>query len=885
MNAFRPTCNYAVNPLGVDSDVPTFNWAIEGEGQDVVQTAYRIVVSSDAERLVKDEGDVWDSGDVATDQSCGVKFAGKHLLSSHRYWWKVRVRGKTGQWTQWSEPAWFETGLLNETDWTARWIGAPGRTPNSMPDTPKPAPFFRKEVRVKKELAGVRAHVSGIGYYELHVNGSRRGDAVLAPAVSHYDRAVYYDTLDLTSAFQVGDNVVGVILGNGWYNTFTLDVWDFQTAPWRHYPKVLLQLEISYADGEKETIVTDPSWKVATGPITFDGLRNGEHYDARLELDGWNRPGFDDRKWENAAIVRSPGGLLKSAQLPPIRKIEELEPVSVVEVGPGTHVFDFGKNISGWGKLTLNGEAGREIVLQYGETVDEQGALDNSELDIFVRTGEFQTDRYTTKGGGEESWHPRFTYHGFRYIQTTGLHPDAGDSLRALVVHTALPDAGSFECSTELFNTIQELARRSTLTNYHSLPTDCPHREKNGWTGDALVSAEQVLFNFDPVTAYRKWMLDLIDAQRQSGQLPGIVPSAGWGYNWGSGPAWDSALILIPWFTYVYSGDRRILESTYEAMIRYLEFLGTMESDGIVDFGLGDWCPPADEPWGHKCPAKVTDTAYAYVDYLTVSRIAKLLGRNEDAAKFSQKAEATRRAFRAAFVDSATGSVAGDSQTSLACALYQGMLEDGEKPMAFQRLVEEVEKADRHLDTGILGAKYLLHTLSHHGRTDLAYAVTTQTTYPSWGHWIAQGATSLWERWDGKGSRNHHMYSDISAWFYRELAGIQPDPAEPGFKHTIFRPNPVAGLEWVKAHHLSPYGRVESSWTVEAETFRLEIEVPGNCRGTVYLPTGFTEGLKLDGKTLAAAEIGKDEALGRMLLEVSSGRHEVTATCQERNER
>lgn len=884
MNAFQPTCNYASNPLGVDSRAPVFNWAIQGDGQDAIQTAYRIVVSSEPERLVKDEGDVWDSGEVVTDQSCGVRFGGTPLVSSHRYWWKVRARGRNGQWSQWSEPAWFETGLLNEADWTARWIAAPGRTPNSMPDAPKPAPFFRKEVKVKKKLAGVRAHVSGIGYYELHVNGSRCGDVVLAPAVSHYDRTVYYDTHDLTSAFQVGDNVVGVVLGNGWYNTFTLDVWDFQTAPWRHYPKVLMQLEITYADGEKETVVTDPSWKVATGPITFDGLRNGEYYDARLELDGWNRLGFDDGKWENAAIVRSPGGALRSAQLPPIQEIEELAPVSVIEIGPGSHVFDFGKNISGWGKLSLNGEAGREIVLQYGETVDEKGALDNSELDIFVRSGEFQTDRYTTRGGGE-TWHPRFTYHGFRYIQATGLRPGEGDGLRALVVHTALADAGSFECSTELFNTIQELARRSTLTNYHSLPTDCPHREKNGWTGDALVSAEQVLFNFDPVTAYRKWMLDLIDAQRQSGQLPGIVPSAGWGYNWGSGPAWDSALILIPWYTYVYTGDRGILESTYGAMVRYLGFLGTMERDGIVNFGLGDWCPPADKAWEHKCPATVTDTSYAYVGYLTVSRIAELLGHHEDAHEFSQKAATTRDAFRRAFVDTATGSVAGDSQTSLACALYQGLLEESEKPLAFARLVDEVEKAGRHLDTGILGAKYLLHTLSHYGRTDLAYAITTQTTYPSWGHWIEQGATSLWERWDGKGSRNHHMYSDISAWFYRELAGIQPDPVEPGFKHVIFRPNPVDGLGWVRAHHLSPHGRVESGWTVESGSFHLTIAVPGNCRGTVYLPEGFTEGVKVNGRTLEPTEGVVDGVSGRTLLEFAPGKHELTATCQNANKR
>ena len=886
MNLDRLTCNYAKNPLGVETPFPVFNWSIEGDRHDEVQTAYRIIIAHDAERLAADEGDVWDSGEVFSDQSCGIRFAGKELVSAHRYWWKVRVQGKDGRWSEWSQPAWFETGLMKETDWTARWICAPGPNPNSIPDTPRPAPFFRKTVRIAKDPVSVRAYVCGIGYYELYVNGAKCGDAVLAPAVSHYDRTVHYDSHDVTAQFKTGDNVIGVVLGNGWYNTFTLDVWDFQKAPWRHFPKLLVQLEITYADGEKATIGTDSSWKVSAGPITFDGLRNGERYDARLELDGWNLPGYKDDQWDNAQIAKSPGGSLKSAQLPAIKEIEELEPISVVEVEPGTHVFDFGKNISGWGKLKVSAPSGSEVILRYGERLDGNGMLDTADIDLFIKSGEFQTDRYTAKGAGVETWHPRFTYHGFQYVQTTGLTPSAdAESVHAMVVHTALPDAGSFECSNGLLNAIQECARRSTLTNYHGVPTDCPHREKNGWTGDALISGEQVLLNFDPVTAYRKWLLDYVDVQRPSGQLPGIIPTAGWGYNWGSGPAWDSALVLIPWYTYVYSADRGILESTYDAMVRYLGFLGSMESDGIVDFGLGDWCPPAEHSSGHKCPVAVTDTAYAYVDYLTVSRIAEVLGRQDDSRRFSEKASRTRAAFRNAFIDVETGSVEGNSQTSLACALYQGLVDDNEKPMVLRRLIDEVEKAGRHLDTGILGTKYLLHTLSQYGRTDLAYAIATQTDYPSWGHWIKQGATTLWERWDGKSSRNHHMFSDISAWFYRELAGLQPDAREPGFKHVILKPNPVTGLSWAKAHHVSPYGRVESGWAVESGTFRLQIEVPVNCRGTVYLPTQFSENVRINGAMLAPKKAEIHEPSGRQVLRVGSGRYEVIATRRDSYER
>ncbi|HUX52558.1 MAG TPA: family 78 glycoside hydrolase catalytic domain [Spirochaetia bacterium] len=878
MNAGQLTCNYAKNPLGIETPFPVFNWSIEGDGYAEVQTAYRIVVASNAERLAADEGDVWDTGDVSSDQSCGIRFAGSQLYSAQRCWWKVRVSGRDGAWSPWSHPAWFETGLLKQTDWRARWICLSGPNVNGLPDTSRPAPFFRKTVLIARVPASVRVYVSGLGYYELYVNGAQCGEAILSPAVSHYDRTVYYDTHDVTGQLQVGENVVGVVLGNGWYNTFTSDVWDFQKAAWRHVPKLLLQLEITYEDGAKDTVGTDSTWKVTSGPIQFDGIRNGEHYDARQELDGWNLPGWMDAQWDNAQITRAPGGTLKSAQLPAIKEIEELEPVSVVEVEPGTHVFDFGKNISGWGKLQLSAPSGSEVTIEYGERLDKNGKLDTEEIELFIKSGDFQTDKYIARGAGIETWHPRFTYHGFQYIQATGLErADAPVKLHAGVVHTALPDAGAFECSNLLLNRIQEAARRSTLTNYHSFPTDCPHREKNGWTGDALLSAEQVLLNFDPVTAYRKWMLDFTDVQRPSGQIPGIVPSAGWGFNWGSGPAWDSALILIPWYTYVYSADRGILETTYDAMVRYLGFLESMETEGIVDFGLGDWCPPAEESWQHKCPTAVTDTAYAYVDFLTVSRIAELLGRPNDASRFSAKAADIRAAFRSAFIDVRTGSVAGDSQTSLACALYQGLVDEHEKPMILRRLIDEVEKAGRHLDTGILGTKYLLHTLSQHGRTDLAYAVATQTDYPSWGHWIEQGATTLWERWDGKSSRNHHMYSDISAWFYRELAGLQPDPREPGFKHIMFKPNPVEGLSWAKAQHVSPHGRVESGWAVDDGMFRLEIEVPVNCRGTVFLPTQFSEDVRLNGVKLARAESEKRDAIGRYLFKVGSGRYEVIA--------
>jgi len=855
------------------------SWTVDDPRRDAVQSAFKILVASDPKRLAEDEGDIWDSGEVATDQSCGTPFNGERLVSGRRYWWKVRVRDDGGTWGAWSADTWFEMGLMNENDWPARWIGAPRP---SFPPTgvaPDPAPYFRKIVSVSKEPASVRAYVSGLGFYELHVNGEKCGAAVLAPAFSHYDRSVYYDTHDLSTVLRVGENVIGVILGTGWYAPSTEDTWDFHKSPWRHTPKLFLQLHIEYADGQREIITTDSSWKVKSGPIQYDGLRSGEHYDARLELDGWTFTGYDDSQWERVQITRPPGGVMKSSQMPPIKEIDELEAVSVSKVEAGVHIFDFGKNISGWGRIRVDAPPGTEIVLNYGERLGNDGKLDRKYIEQFVTSGEFQTDRYISKGGGTESWQPRFTYHGFQYIEATGLPPNSDvSSIRAVVVHTDLADAGSFECSNPLLNTIQDCARRSTLTNYHGFPTDCPHREKNGWTGDASLSAEQVLLNFDPITAYRKFLSDIVDAQRPNGQIPGIVPTSGWGYNWGSGPAWDSALILIPWYMYVYSADLQTLKAMYAAMVRYLGFLAAMTDQGIVDFGLGDWCPPADHQWEHKCPTVVTDTAYAYVDYMTVARIARLIGRDEDAGRFDSQATMIRSAFRASFVNSESGSVAGDSQTALACALYQDLLDDEEKPRAVERLVREIERNDNHLDTGILGTKYLLHTLSHYGRTDLAYTIATQTDYPSWGHWIAQGATTLWERWDGKESHNHHMYSDISAWFYRELAGLQPDPREPGFKHTIFRPNPVPGLTWAKAHHDSPYGRVESSWVADSDTVTLEVRVPTNCHGTISLAPEFSHRIRVNGSEPTQIATETSAGVARKMIRVGSGEYEVVAT-------
>lgn len=540
-------------------------------------------------------------------------------------------------------------------------------------------------------------------------------------------------------------------------------------------------------------------------------------------------PDYDDSDWQHVRIVPGPGGVLRSQQMTPIRITKTIESISVNEVRPGVWVYDLGQNISGWPQLTVSGPEGTTITLKYAEKLREDGDIDDSNIRTFVKSGEFQTDKYTLKGSGIEVWEPKFTYHGFQYIQMTGF-PGTPilDNLRGRVVHTAFQKRGEFSCSNPLLNTIQQCAEWSTLTNYHGIPTDCPHREKNGWTGDAHLSAEQVLFNFNPMTAYRKWMSDFRDVQRPSGQLPGIVPTGGWGFNWGSGPAWDSAAILIPWYLYVYCGDIEVLKEHYTCMKSYVDFVTTMASDHIVNFGLGDWCPPVGGSSGHKCPTAVTSTAYYYVDTVILAKAAKLLGNDTDAVKYGELAEEIRKAFRAEFMDSEAGQVAGDCQTSIACALYQGLVDEFDKPKFAKALVKTVEEADRHIDAGILGTKYVMHSLTESGYADLAYEIATQTTFPSWGYWIQQGATTLWESWTGDASRNHHMFGDISAWFYKALAGINPDIADPGFKHIIISPNPVKGLDWVEAWHKCMYGVIRSNWKVERTISIPLFKIPGS---------------------------------------------------------
>lgn len=876
----RLTCVDLENPLGLDES-PLFSWMLSSATRGQAQSAYQLQIASSPAKLANETADIFDSQRFVSDQSVYVQADLPTLLSEKRYYWRVRVWDKEGNISEWSEPAWFEMGLLNPSDWRAEWISAPvlfdwqavdGRRKqlpkDAPPERPEPAPLFRKSFTAGKKVHNARLYISGLGYYELYLNGVKVGDHVLDPAFTRYDKRVLYATYDVTEKIRDGDNAVGVMLGNGWYNLTSRGVWGFDYAAWRQPPTLLCQIKITYADGSDTLFVSDASWRCAPGPIIFNSIRQGEWYDARRELPGWSTAEFDDRSWSSARTVRGPQGTLGSQLLPPVRIHHSFKPKTITKIANGHYLVDFGQNMAGVVELSVKGRPGDTVTLKYAEKI-KNGRIDQSNIDGLVASTPFQTDRYILKGEGLERRHARFTYHGFQYVEVSGFPGSmTQDNLVARALATAFPNSGSFAASNELLNQIQQNTLWSYRNNFIGYPTDCPQREKNGWTGDAQLAAEAGLFNFASATAYRKWLQDIADEQQASGEIAAIIPTAGWGYYWGNGPAWDSAFILIPYYLYLYTGDVRTIAKHYDQMKRYVDFLTREKSkDGIVSWGLGDWCHEKTDT-----PAEITSSAYYFVDAQLISLYAQLLGKTADAQQYADLAEDIRAAFLDQFVDVTKGRVGNNSQTALSCALYQGIVEGARSSEIIKTLIRTIAENDHKLDFGILGAKYTLNALSEYGYADVAYGLINHTDYPGWGHWIKRGATTLWEDWKGASSLSHIMFGDVSAWFYKNILGIQPDPAKPGFKHFYLRPFFPPDLSWAKGKVESPYGQIKSEWQRDGGAITLTLTVPVNCRATLEIPA-------VDTNAVRACEDGGDLVQyfgyekGRCRYEVPSGEY------------
>ena len=871
-------CEYAINPLGIDKLKPRLSWELRSSQRGEKQTAYQILVASTPENLRKNRGDVWDTGKVKSSQSIQVPYRGKALKSRKRYYWKVRIWDKDGQMSAYSEPAWWEMGLLEKKDWKAKWISAPrvfdwnkraGARQSLRKDAPPvhddPSPIFRKEFKVQKKIKSARIYISGLGYYELYLNGEKVGDHILDPAFTNYSKRILYGTYDVTDMVEHGGNAIGVMLGNGWYNMFTRAVWSFDRAPWRNDPTFLCQLELTYADGTKQTIVSDGTWKCAPGPVIFNSIRQGETYDANLEQNGWNKSGFNAEKWYNVRVVQGPDGKLFAQMMPSIKILQETKPQNVTKIRNKTYVVDFGQNIAGFIKLKVKGKKGQKIIIKYGERLNNKGLVDQKEISEYVREKRFQTDIYVMKGSRVEIWHPRFTYHGFRYVEVKGF-PEVpnGENLRACVVHTAFDTAGYFQCSNKLLNRIQQNTLWSYVNNFHGYPTDCPQREKNGWLNDAQLASETGLFNFQSQSAYIKWIYDMLDSQMLTGAIPPIVPTSGWGYQWNIGPAYDNAMIILPWNLYLYSGDIDILEHVYRGMKKYFENYRNQAKGYLIDLGLGDWCTAKTQT-----PKIITATAYYYLEARLLSRIAQLLGKKHDAQEYSHLASNIKNAFQKNFLDMESNTP--PTQTTLGCALYMGLVDSSNTDKILDRLTFQLSSGKMILDFGVIGAKTVLNGLTLFGRPGIAYQIVDNTRYPGWGYWVKQGATTLWETWDGKKlSLDHIMFGDVSAWFYKTLAGIRPDSKQPGFKHFYVIPFIPDDLDWVDAEYKTLYGKIKVKWEKIDRKLEFLLNVPVNTTATVELPAKKIQQVKESGKPISESEV-ESVTKNKVVINVESG--------------
>lgn len=825
-------CEYLSSPINVDAKLPRFTWIYTSKGnQDWKQAAYKLDIALSEDDLK--QGDLfWSSGKIDGNVSFGT-YSGNPQLQSHtRYYWRVTAWNQQNE-TIVSPVESFETAKMNPQDWTAQWIT------DGHDKSFAPAPMFRKAWKVEKEIRDARLYISAAAYYKLYINGNVANSEKLDPGYTHYDKRNLYTTIDVTDQLVKGTNAMGVVLGNGFYNEDApVATWDFEKVSWRDRARMILELHIHFTDGTSMVVASDDSWKTAIGPHRYNNIYSGETYDAREEIKGWNTAQFDDSAWKNASIAKAPSANLVSQTAQPIRVTNVYPAISMQLFGDSVYVFDMGINLTGVCEITVSGERGTKVTLQHGELLKENGRLEMRNLDIYYTVAdgqEFQTDTYILSGEGEEHFIPEFTYHGFRYVELKTDRPITikQENVKALFMHTDLEKVGHFRSSNELLNQIWDATYQSYLSNLHSIPTDCPQREKNGWLADAHISMDLALLNYDGLKFYEKWMNDFIDNQLPNGRISGIIPSSGWGYDDWIGPVWDAALFIIPDALERYYGDTRAIESVYATCERYLQFLKNKEdAEGTVTYGIGDWVF-----YNTQTPTEYTSTIYYFLDNLLMARFAAISG--NDSQPYAKKAEELKELINRKYLNRKTAIYANGSQTSLALPLAFNLVPEELVEKVASNLNRAVVDNDYFLDFGVLGSKYVPRMLSEHGYVDSAYKMATKETVPSWGHWIRQGFTTLAETWAlspefRDASINHVFLGDISAWMTQYLAGINYDEEKRGFERIVIKPHFIEDLAWVEASYKSVKGLIKSEWKRDGNQIKLTVTVPLNTTAIVY---------------------------------------------------
>ncbi len=1015
-------CEYRVNPLGIDVVQPRLSWILQSSRRDEMQSAYQILVASSEELLKLNIGNLWDSGQISSDQSNQVVYRGRPLMSRARCYWKVRVWDKAGKVSAWSKPAFWTMGLLSTADWQGQWIGydaeplgsdidkektkaislddckwvwfgegdprksdrigrrffrrrieinpdktikrarlrlaannevifflngqeicrIPGLKPTQTLDVTgklttgnntlaiestnendaanhavlagklmiefetgqetvlidgswkasdtrqenwqridfndtgwqnaeeiakvgdepwgkpsedelilPPPSYLRKGFSVDKSVKRAMVYGSALGLYELHINGKRVGEDYFTPGWTDYPTRVYYQSYDVTKLLKRGSNTIVAILADGWYAGYV--GFGGKRENYGSKPRLLAQLEVEYTDGGKEVISTDESWKAAYGPLVEADFLMGETYDSRKEIPGWSKLDFNDSAWNSVAVTEKVSSKVQAFPGVPAKKIMEIKPKKCTEPKKGMYVFDMGQNFAGWARLKVNGKAGTKVVMRFAEMLNPDGTIYTENLRV-ARC----TDTYILKGKGREVWEPRFTFHGFRYVEVTGYPGRPGiNDITGIVVHSDTPQVGSFECSNPMVNQLYSNIVWSQRSNFIEVPTDCPQRdERLGWTGDAQIFVRTATYNMDVAAFFTKWLVDLEDAQSEEGAFPDVAPRK---IAVGDGtPAWGDAGVICPWTIYYVYGDKRVIERHYDSMKKWIAYLKTNSEDLLRPAtGYGDWVAI-----GEETPKDVIGTAYFAYSTRLLAKMAAAVGKEQDAKEYEALFKKIKDAFNKAYVSN-DGKIKGDTQTCYCLGLYFDLLSESKRELAAQHLVEAVKRRNWHLTTGFVGLSYLLPTLTQTGHLEIAYRLLNNDTFPSWGYSIRNGATTIWERWDGwtedKGfqdpgmnSFNHYSFGSVGRWLFGTVAGIDTDG--PGYKHIIIHPRPGGGLAYTKASYESILGRIVSDWKIEDDSFILNITIPANTTATVYVPAKSAESVTEGRRPIDKAE-------------------------------
>ena len=845
---------HVAEPFGIETRQPRLSWLLESAARGQLQSAYRILAASSLEKLAANEADEWDSGKVPSDNFLEVPYAGRKLSSGQRIYWKVRIWDRNGRASAFSPPTFFEMGLLKKTDWGGKWIAA---------KTSISSPLFRRDFSINAPIHRARVYVSGLGCYELYLNGQKVGDRVLDPASTYYHNdqpfklasRVLYSTYDVTNYLKDGTNVVGMMLGHGWYSAEAERLAPSWRSSYGDRPRLILQMNIELVDGRMFSVVSDSSWRASPGPIIYNDLFDGEAYDARMEQPGWNKSGFNDSAWNNASLADAPSGVLTAQLMPPERVVDTLQVLKmwaskVPEAFEQTNLYDFGQNFTGWVRLAVSGPRGTKLVLRYGARVyPEDSTLDTRSGETQPSTdGARQTDTYTLKGEGVEIWEPSFTLHGFRYVEIRGFtEASQVRSIEGRFVRSTVEPTGSFASSNELLNKIHHNIQWTIMSSLQGIPQDAAERaERAAWLGDPGFVAEDYIYNSDMLGFWEKWLQDIQDSQKEDGDTPWDAPPHVRG-AYGVWPSWQSTYPLLAWYLYQYYGDRRVLEDHFSSLVKLISFQSAAAKNySIPDEALGDHMEPQEDGYSRMqaqhTPTALTANAYYYNNVWLVAQIAEVLGRSGDAKSYLMLAQKIKEAFNSRFFDPTSNQYANGSQTANALALYFKLVPPEKISAVTRNLLNDIEKHDEHVTTGIIGTNAIVQVLPSHDAVSLMYRLATQTTYPSLGHQVMTGATTVCENYECSPwlSQNMKMFVSLDKFFYRNLAGISPE--SPGYRHVLIKPQPVEDLQTVTAQERTALGTVKVEWSRgsfvgRTRPFDLKVSIPAGVEATIAIPT------------------------------------------------